>query len=72
MPYEIALDTALNPNHGKPQGVHGIEVKWAILDALPADISLLTNSSFDTKSPLDIDFEELDRGEKCFSADAGK
>jgi hypothetical protein len=57
---------------GKPQGVHGIEVKWAILDAPPADIALLINSSFDTKPPLNLDFEEHDRKKKCFSAGAGK
>lgn len=51
---------------GKPQGVHGIEVRWAILDDYPADIALLTHSSFDTKPPLNIDFEEHDRGKKVF------
>jgi hypothetical protein len=52
---------------GKPRGVHGIEVRWAILDAAPTDIKTqLINSAFDTKPPLVIDFEEHDRGKKVF------
>jgi hypothetical protein len=51
---------------GKPHGVHGIEVKWAILDDPPTDISFLINSAFDTKPPLNIDFEEHNRGKKVF------
>jgi hypothetical protein len=51
---------------GKPAGVHGVEVKWAILDAPPSDISELANSSFDTKPPLFIEFAEHERGKKVF------
>jgi hypothetical protein len=51
---------------GKPYGVHGIEVKWAILDQPPTNIAELINSSFDTKPPLTIDFEENLRGKKVF------
>jgi hypothetical protein len=34
---------------GKPADVHGIEIRWVILDHYPADLSELTNSSFDTQ-----------------------
>jgi hypothetical protein len=52
---------------GKPAGVRGIEVRWAIRDAAPADIGKeLMNSAFDTKPPLVIDFGEQDRGKKVF------
>jgi hypothetical protein len=51
---------------GKPNGVHGIEVKWAVLTAPPADIAELTNSSFDTNPPLVLEFEEHERGNKVF------
>ena len=54
-------------NHrGKPKGVRGIEIRWAILDAPPSDISQLTHSEFDTKAPLAIEFGEVDRGKKVF------
>ena len=43
---------------GKPGHVHGTEVKWAILDHPPADLNELTNSAFDTKASLILDFEE--------------
>jgi hypothetical protein len=62
----VAYKDEGSDKRGKPQGVHGIEVKWAILDTHPADILLLTNSSFDAKPPLNIDFEEHDRGKKVF------
>jgi hypothetical protein len=51
---------------GKPDGVHGIEVRWAILDHPPADIKDLVNSSFDTKPPLILDFEEHERGRHVY------
>ncbi|GMO63641.1 MAG: hypothetical protein Ta2A_10880 [Treponemataceae bacterium] len=51
---------------GKPKGVRGIDVRWAILDAPPTDLSQLTNAEFDTKAPLAIVFGEADRGKKVF------
>jgi hypothetical protein len=51
---------------GKPFGVHGIEVRWAILDAPPANIKQLVNSAFDTNPPLILEFEELERGKKVY------
>ncbi|MDR0644366.1 MAG: hypothetical protein LBG05_05545 [Treponema sp.] len=55
-----------SPHRGKPAGVKGIEVKWAKLASAPRDISELTNSAFDTNPPLDLTFEEHERGEKVF------
>jgi hypothetical protein len=51
---------------GKPHGVRGIEICWAVLDVPPTDISQLTHSSFDTKAPLDLEFGEADRGKKVY------
>jgi hypothetical protein len=51
---------------GKPRGVHGIEVCWAVLDRPPADIGELVKSSFDTKSPLTLEFEEHERGKHVY------
>jgi hypothetical protein len=51
---------------GKPKGVHGIEVRWAILDHPPKDVSELIHSSFDTRAPLILEFEEHDRGKKIY------
>jgi hypothetical protein len=53
---------------GKPADVHGIEVRWAILDHPPADIKELSNSSFDTNSPLTLAFEEHERGKRVYMA----
>jgi hypothetical protein len=51
---------------GKPVGVRGIEIKWAKLKEPPRDISELANSAFDTNPPLELVFEEHERGEKVF------
>lgn len=49
-------------SHAKPHGVHGVEIRWAILDTKQADISELINSSFDTRSPFKFEFADKDRG----------
>jgi hypothetical protein len=53
-------------HRGKPHGVHGIEVRWAILDHPPADVKDLTRSAFDTNPPLTLEFEEHERGKKVY------
>jgi hypothetical protein len=53
-------------HRGKPKGVHGIEVRWAILDHPPAHEKELINSSFDTKPPLTLEFDESDRGKHIY------
>jgi hypothetical protein len=54
---------------GKPKDVHGIEVRWAALDKPPVNIEAeLTQSSFDTKSPLILNFGEQDRGKRIYLA----
>jgi hypothetical protein len=51
---------------GKPAGVKGIEIKWAKLKEPPHDIAELVNSSLDTRAPLELVFEEHERGEKVY------
>lgn len=51
---------------GKPNGVKGIEVKWAKLHDYPKDISELINSVVDTNPPLSLEFQEHERGERVF------
>ncbi|MDR0411761.1 MAG: hypothetical protein LBH75_07310 [Treponema sp.] len=55
---------------GKPKGVHGIEVRWVILDHYPASEKELVNSAFDTNSPLTLEFDEQDRGKRIYIAGA--
>jgi hypothetical protein len=51
---------------GKPEDVHGIEVRWAILDRPPVSIKELDNSAFDTRSPLSLEFGEEDRRKRVY------
>ncbi|MDR2618236.1 MAG: hypothetical protein LBC62_05130, partial [Treponema sp.] len=54
---------------GKPADVHGIEIKWDYRTEPPTDIDQdLVNSSFDTKTPLILDFKESDRGKRIYLA----
>jgi hypothetical protein len=53
-------------HRGKPADIHGIEVRWAMLDHPPASINELDNSAFDTKSPLTLEFGEEDRGKRVY------
>jgi hypothetical protein len=49
--------------HGKPDGQHGAECRWMIIDT-PRVVHLreLTNSNFDTRTPLVLEFEDEQRG----------
>jgi hypothetical protein len=50
----------------KPAGVHGAEVRWGISTTPPVDINELPNSSFDTASPLTLEFTESQRGSTVY------
>jgi hypothetical protein len=52
----------------KPKGVHGAEICWAILDAPPSHWNDLTNSSFDTRTPLRLEFDIEERGKTLYFA----
>jgi hypothetical protein len=53
---------------GKPAYVHGLECLWAIADAPPAKIKDLLHSEFATRSPLELGFEEDQRGKRVYFA----
>ncbi|MDR2392775.1 MAG: hypothetical protein LBD93_01245 [Treponema sp.] len=56
-------------HRGKPKNVAGIEVRWAFLDHAPVHLEAeLIHSSFDTRSPLILDFDEADRGKRVYLA----
>jgi hypothetical protein len=50
----------------KPHGVHGAEICWAILDHQPLSVAELVHSSFDTRSPFKLTFDETDRGKTVY------
>jgi hypothetical protein len=76
---EIEVDTGTPRRHkvhyrdrgskrrGKPAGVAGVEIRWAILDHYPVSVEEeLFKSGFDTASPWVNDFDEADRGKKVY------
>jgi hypothetical protein len=50
----------------KPAGQHGVEIRWSVLDAPPASIDALTRSSFDTRTPFTLSFDENQRGKSVY------
>jgi hypothetical protein len=52
----------------KPKGVHGAEIAHAVLHEPPADWSQLTNSSFDTRTPVQFSFPGEQRGHTFYFA----
>ncbi|MDR2797640.1 MAG: hypothetical protein LBB80_04790 [Treponema sp.] len=56
------------PRWGKPAHVHGLECLWNIRDTPPEKMKDLLHSSFATRSPLELVFEEDERGKKVYLA----
>jgi hypothetical protein len=54
---------------GKPDRVHGIEIRWGILTAPPVNAGDLPNSSFDTRSPFVLTLPGEERGKQVYFAD---
>jgi hypothetical protein len=52
----------------KPVHVHGLELVWDILDEPPAEVPDMRHSEFATKSPLELVFEEGQRGKRIYFA----
>jgi hypothetical protein len=63
---EIHFRDRDSKSKGKPAGVHGAEIAWAILETMPEDWSALTNSSFDTHTPLTLTFSGTERGKHLY------
>jgi hypothetical protein len=57
---------SVTKKRGKPYGVHGAEIRWAILDHAPASVDEIVNSGFDTASPFTLKFDENQRGQKVY------
>jgi hypothetical protein len=53
---------------GKPSGVHGLELAWLISDTPPKEVEELVHSAFATRSPLELSFEESQRGKRLYYA----
>ena len=50
----------------KPRGVHGAEIRQAILDTPPTLIEEIGNSAFATHSPYTMEFTEMQRGKSVY------
>lgn len=50
----------------KPKGIHGAEIRWAIRDTPPEGVADLIHSSFDTRTPFTLEFEEKQRGKNVW------
>jgi hypothetical protein len=53
---------------GKPTGVHGLECLWVMTETPPMHINDLLHSAFATRNPLEITFDEDERGKRIYFA----
>jgi hypothetical protein len=53
-------------SRAKPSYVLGAEIRYAILDRQPADVSELTQSMFEPHSPFVLWFDDLERGKTLY------
>jgi hypothetical protein len=56
------------PRWGKPEHVHGLECLWRVMEERPVQVKDLQHSAFATRSPLELVFEEDERGKKVYFA----
>jgi hypothetical protein len=55
-----------NDKRGKPAHIHGVELRWTLLDNPPHSVEDLAKFAFDTASPYTFKFDELERGEALY------
>jgi hypothetical protein len=58
----ISFRDSESSTKAKPHGVHGVEIRWSILEAPPVTVNDLIVSAFDTRSPYTLEFEDNQRG----------
>jgi hypothetical protein len=68
IPRQVAVHywDSVTKKRGKSRGIHGAEVRWAVLGHPPAGIDELIHSDFDTASPFILKFDEADRGKRVY------
>jgi len=63
---EIGFSDQDKQTRGKPYGVSGAVIRWAILETPPANVDDLNNSILDTASPCILEFTEEQRGKRVY------
>jgi hypothetical protein len=53
---------------GKPAGIHGLECLWVMAETRPTHINDLLHSVFATRNPLELSFDEHERGKRIYFA----
>jgi hypothetical protein len=62
----VHFKDAGSDRRGKPAHVHGVELRWRLLDNAPSSVEDLKNSAFDTASPYTFRFDEAERGKALY------
>ncbi|MDR1340847.1 MAG: hypothetical protein LBK58_12450 [Prevotellaceae bacterium] len=61
---ELHVVDSKSGRRAKPKGVHGYEIKWAVLEEPVTRLAQLTESSFSTRSTFRMTFSSEQRGKK--------
>ena len=62
----VHFKDAGSDKRGKPAHIHGVELRWALLDNPPVSVEDLIKSAFDTASPYTFKFDEPERGKALY------
>ena len=62
----LNIHDSQSEKRGKPNGVHGCEIRWAILDNPPTGIEDLVHSAFTTKASYTFDFDLPQQGKRLY------
>ncbi|MDR2449817.1 MAG: hypothetical protein LBD52_07660 [Prevotellaceae bacterium] len=65
---EFRIRDSASARRAKPAGVHGVEIKWDILDRPPVNISDMIHTALFTKSPFILDVDYQLRGKTLYFA----
>jgi hypothetical protein len=64
---EVRYFDGKSKRRGKPRGMHGVELRWSLLDNHPGnDYHLLINSEFSTASPILLHLNPEDYGKTLY------
>jgi hypothetical protein len=59
-------DQGKKKSKAKPDGQHGVELRWAVLTAPPTKLDELVHSTFNTHTPIVLEFDEDQRGKTIY------
>jgi hypothetical protein len=65
---EFHIHDSVSAGRAKPAGVHGVEIRWGVLDTPPVNVDDMPHASLFTKSPFSLPLDYQQRGKTLYFA----